>query len=187
MMVLDFTNHPTNTFSQLDVDSKEEYQTWYATLRGKIRQCLVEITAFLPQVTLQASFEKLQAVLPKSAPDSTREAVNSAGHCSVMSMTFLEWENASSIFEWVVNSLKDDVKKSTAVVQNMHSLFTALLNFSTDDPLIQTRYLHIIGYLRPLYDSDANALNLALQKVTNILEFWRQCASLLTLHSVLNL
>lgn len=135
-------------------------------MRGKIRQFLVDVTVLFPQVTLQVSFENIQSVLPKTAPNPSKEIVNSkSGFSTVTSMTFLEWESATSVFEWVVGALKADVKRSEAVIQNMRSLLNALLGMSIQDPLIQTRYLHILGCLKPLYECDTNSLNLVLQKV----------------------
>ncbi|KAL0477018.1 exportin, partial [Acrasis kona] len=156
------SNNPTNQFSQVDFDTKDDYSQHFGTLRGCITVLVQTITLLRPMLALEFAYQAIMAVIDKNNADSDSIKNQKLQIATVQSQTYLAWETASTLFEWILSTVK---KPSENALSALTQLLQKLLRFSSTDPLIHSRWVVCLEVLDPVYNNNKDALDAVLQKL----------------------
>ncbi|KAL9646411.1 hypothetical protein ABK040_006410 [Willaertia magna] len=158
-----FENNPTHILGCIDFEDKKDYYRVHGCARANMRTLVTTIATFIPVEALQYATQEVESVLKLRAPPQGDD-INPLGYCTVFSDTYIVWESATTLYEWISESIKESKDE---IVNYEGYLLNLLLQFSTDDPLIQTRYIHIfklIPHLVNVNDESLLAISSALFK-----------------------
>ena len=161
-----FKNHPTNLFSQLEFEDLDTYRYFFSIFRSSISTIINSILTFIPDLILSFSFKKVAECLLITKAEE-KDDVNKFGNCSIQSYTYNKWENSSTFLEWVMSYLQRSNKKLIENKMNMiEEIIKLMLNFKTEDPNIQTRYLHLFKCLSVSFEFNKKMFETILDHVS---------------------
>ena len=138
-----FENNLTHVLSLNDFEDKKEYFQLHGSMRSQARALVQAITQRVPFESLKyAIIEVDQALKVKSPSEKDDKGPN--GYCSVFSDAYLLWESSVTFYEWVIENVPNEqVSKDSRILEAEMYLLTQCLQFSTDDPLIQTIFVRL--------------------------------------------
>jgi hypothetical protein len=162
-------NNPTNQFSQLDFETKDDFVTHFGNLRGRVQIVVQAITIHHPTLALQFTYQALQNVLSKNEADQGDFYLHPVHRTTTtQSQTYIFWEASSTLLEWVTTALKD---VDNQIHQMLAEMLQQLLRYNSSDPLLHARYVHCLGALSPLYKYNTQALDAVLQRLFVDMQF----------------
>eukprot|EP01080_Neovahlkampfia_damariscottae_P002186 gene2186-2050_t len=166
-----FENHPTNLFSQIDFEDIDSFRHFFSQFRSQISTIITSILGFIPELMLSFSFKKVAECLSITKAEN-KDDVNKYGNCTIQSFTYNKWENASTFLEWVMNFFHKNNKKIIPKNMNMvEEMVKLMLNFKTEDPNIQTRYLHLFKCLSFTYENNKKMFETILDHIFTQMQF----------------
>lgn len=133
-------------------ESHESALQMFGVMRGQLLQlfsAMVELDAPLCMQLVCQRYEQLLTAPPPA--DSVLDCLNANGYVTTATPRFMELESTGSLLETLFRVCHSVQFASTLLGSLGQQLFAAWLNYVTDDPLLQTRRLHALSLLTPIY------------------------------------
>ena len=179
MMLREFGNPENEIFSEsminqtagLEFQDKNEYSQYFGAFRSKLTLIVKLIAERRPENSLLFVARGIENTLKKNAPDANDKRTPT-GLLDMCSHTYVIWEGCSTMLEWVIHGVNfPKLKPDHQCFRVLETLLKMLLHFQTRDPLIQTRYLHALQVLVPLYKTNHAALDATLDHLFSQMQF----------------
>ncbi|KAI8477689.1 Exportin-5 [Branchiostoma belcheri] len=159
------SNSPSCTYSQVDFDSDDEFNSFFAAFRAQIVETVRLCTGLMPKVAFHYTDQCIRQLMasPINSSDAT---ATGQGYCNLTSPSFVRWDGLTCYMEAVVNKI---VKLNAVqlVIPEGVSLLEDVLGYSPKDPLILSCVLTCVSTLFPFgLNTIDTILPIVLQKAT---------------------
>jgi hypothetical protein len=136
-------------FEEQDFESQDEYNQFFSNLRGALLhliELLVEMDTTLCFAVARMRYEQLLAL------EKPTDKLNKDGWVSYRTTRFLELEAVGALLEGLFRAKSDSDKFKTdkQLWETTEGLLRLLLNWQTEDPLLQTRRAHALAMFGPV-------------------------------------
>jgi hypothetical protein len=141
-----------------DRESAEEQHQFFGVYRGAMLQLVGHMAEMAPLLCFQVVVSRFESLLSPSAPmPRDHLKAGAEGWVSMRTARFLEFEGAGSMLEHVLrHSIDSNTNKAAAAIPHAaemrqlgEKLLGLILSWNTEDPLLQTRRLHVLGMCVP--------------------------------------
>lgn len=148
-------------FEEQDMESQEEYNQFFSNFRGALLhliQLLADMDTPLCFAVARMRYEQLLAL------EKPTDRLNKDGWVSYRTSRFLELEAVGALLEGLFRSVKSDKwKQDEKLFQTTEGLLRLLLNWQTEDPLMQTRRAHALAMFGPVLVGSAQCFQATIE------------------------
>ncbi|XP_078592068.1 exportin-5-like [Branchiostoma floridae x Branchiostoma japonicum] len=141
------SDSPSCTFSQVDFDSDDEFNSFFAAFRAQIVETVRLCTGLMPKVAFHYTNQWIRQLMasPIDPGDATAPG---QGYCNLTSPSFVRWDGLTCYMETVVNKIVK-LEAVQLVIPEGVSLLEDVLMYSPKDPLILSCVLTCVSTLFP--------------------------------------
>ena len=151
-------------FEDQEMESQEEYNQFFGIWRGALLQLITHLAELDPVLCFQVVIMRYQHLF--SLAPATDHLHKQTGFVSMRTSRFLELEATGSLLECLFRSVPKtawtDAKTGPALMSTNQTMLRALLAWNTEDPLLQTRRLHVLCMFVPILAASPPLFNATL-------------------------
>eukprot|EP00761_Pharyngomonas_kirbyi_P002726 gb/GECH01002730.1/.p1 GENE.gb/GECH01002730.1/~~gb/GECH01002730.1/.p1 ORF type:complete len:1189 (+),score=277.17 gb/GECH01002730.1/:1-3567(+) len=165
-------NRNSLIFAQYDATNIDQrYLDLFGKLRGASRRIIGAIAEYQPQRSIEFAKAEVTQLLQQCPSAPFDDFVNSeTGFSTVNSDTYAYWDGVAFVLKGIVDNMGEITHQSPVFVI-CNEIVDLLIEYSTNDPLLQSVYLSMLGAFTPFYEKNESVLLGVLNELFNHMQF----------------